>query len=196
MRHDEQQSTPSAPNSVAVAMIAAPPAMVASRFQLDRAAMSAVVDEQWTPLIRLAHLLLGDRAAAEDAVQDACEATWRLRPEVNDREHLIAYLRRAVVNRAHSARRRSETAHRHVASARVDDEPAADLSVLAAETDRLLLAGLARLTARQREVLVLRYWSELSEREIAETLGIARGTVKSTASDALARLNTLLGDLR
>jgi len=95
-----------------------------------------------------------------------------------------------------TARRRTETAHRYVASARVDDEPAADLSVLAAETDRLLLAALARLTARQREVLVLRYWSDLSEREIAETLGIARGTVKSTASDALARLNALLGDHR
>jgi RNA polymerase sigma factor (sigma-70 family) len=97
-----------------------------------------------------------------------------------------------------SRRRRSRgTVHRFLASARPDDDaPPADVPVLAAESDAAILAGLARLAPRQREVLVLRYWSELSEREIAETLGIAPGTVKSTASDALARLNTLLGDLR
>ena len=179
-----------------MAMTAAPSRVVTSDFQLDAATMSAVVDEQWTPLIRLALLLRGDRAAAEDAVQDACEATWRLRPAVQDRDHLVAYLRRAVVNRCHSAGRRAGTAQRFLASARPDDEPAADVPVLAAETDRAVLAALSRLAPRQREVVVLRYWSEFSEREIAETLGIARGTVKSTASDALARLNALLGDHR
>ena len=166
-------------------------------FTVDAPTLSAVVDQQWTPLTRLALLLLGDRASAEDAVQDACEATWRLQPRVNDRDHLTAYLRTAVVNRCRSAGRRRGTVHRFLASARPpDDAPAADVPVLAAESDAAVLAGLARLAPRQREVLVLRYWSELSEREIAETLGIAPGTVKRTASDALARLNTLLGDLR
>lgn len=166
-------------------------------FSLDATAMSAVVDEQWTSLTRLAVLLLGDRASAEDAVQDACEATWRIRPTLADRDHLIAYLRTAVVNRCRSAGRRRGTVHRFLSSVRPgDDAPAADVPVLTAETDAAVLAALARLAPRQREVLVLRYWSELSEREIAETLGVAPGTVKRTASDALARLNTLLGDLR
>jgi RNA polymerase sigma-70 factor (sigma-E family) len=166
-------------------------------FSLDAPTMSAVVDEQWTPLTRLATLLLGDGASAEDVVQDACEATWRVQPTVDDRDHLIAYLRTAVVNRCRSAGRRRGTVHRFLASVRPpDDAPAADVPVLAAESDSTVLAALARLAPRQREVLVLRYWSELSEREIAQTLGIAPGTVKSTASDALARLNTLLGDLR
>ena len=164
---------------------------------LDAPTMSSVVDEQWTPLLRLATLLLGDRASAEDAVQDACEATWRLQPRVDDRDHLVGYLRTAVVNRCRSAGRRRGTVHRFLAAARPpEDAPAADVPVLAAETDAAVLAGLSRLAPRQREVLVLRYWSELSEREIAETLGIAPGTVKRTASDALARLNTLLGELR
>ena len=191
-----QQTALTAPDSPTAAMTATAPRVVTPGFSLDAATMSAVVDEQWTSLLRLAVLLLGSRAAAEDAVQDACEATWRLRPAVHDREHLVAYLRRAVVNRCHSAGRRTGTVRRFLASARLEDEPAADVPVLAAETDRAVLAALARLAPRQREVLVLRYWSELSEREIAETLGIARGTVKSTASDALARLNTLLGELR
>ena len=179
-----------------MAMTSGLPRMAEPGFVLDGDTMSAVVDEQWTSMTRLAVLLLGDRAAAEDAVQDACEATWRLRPALNDRDHLVGYLRRAVVNRCHSAGRRTGTARRYLATARTEDEPAADVPVLAAETDRAVLAALARLAPRQREVVVLRYWSELSEREIAETLGIARGTVKSTASDALARLNALLGDLR
>ena len=165
-------------------------------FELDAATMSAVVDEQWTPLVRLALLLLGSRAAAEDAVQDACEATWRVRPAVSDRDHLVAYLRRAVVNRCHSAGRRAGTVRRFLAAARPEDEPPADVAVLAAEADRAVLAALDRLAPRQREVVVLRYWADLSEREIAQTLGIAPGTVKSTASSALARLDALLGDLR
>jgi len=166
-------------------------------FSLDAPTLSAVVDEQWTSLTRLAVLLLGDRASAEDAVQDACEATWRVQPALADREHLIAYLRTAVVNKCRSAGRRRGTVHRFLASVRtVDDAPAADVPVLAAESDAIVLAALAQLAPRQREVLVLRYWSELSEREIAESLGIAPGTVKSTASAALTRLNALLGDLR
>lgn len=69
---------------------------------------------------------------------------------------------------------------------------AADSGVLLAEEHREVLAALAALPTRQREVLVLRYWGELSEREIAETLGISTGTVKSSASRAIATLNAAL----
>jgi RNA polymerase sigma factor (sigma-70 family) len=165
-------------------------------FCLDTSTMSLVIDEQWQALTRLAMLLLGDLASAEAAVQDACEATWRLRPAVRDREHLVAYLRSAVVNRCRSAGRRRVTTRRFLAAVRPDPAPAADVPLLLAEASAAVMAALARLAPRQREVLVLRYWSQLSEREIAEALGIAPGTVKSTASDALVRLNHLLGEFR
>jgi RNA polymerase sigma factor (sigma-70 family) len=74
-------------------------------------------------------------------------------------------------------------------------EPA-DTSLLLAEEQRELLAAVRALPERQRQVVVLRYWSDLSEAEIAETLGVSRGTVKSTASRALDALQTTLGGAR
>jgi RNA polymerase sigma factor (sigma-70 family) len=70
--------------------------------------------------------------------------------------------------------------------------PAAEDVALLGEGDRRVMAALGELTARQRQVLVLRYWSELTEQEIADTLHVSRGTVKSTAHRALAVLRTLL----
>jgi RNA polymerase sigma-70 factor (sigma-E family) len=172
------------------------PALEGAGLVVDAATMSAVVQEQWASLIRLAALLLGDVASAEDAVQDACEATWRVQPRLRDRDHLVAYLRTAVVNRSRSAGRRRTTAARHLSLVRPDHAPAADVPVLAAESGAEVLAALAQLAPRQREVLVLRYWTGLSERDIAETLGIAPGTVKRTAAEALSRLNRLLENLR
>ena len=86
-----------------------------------------------------------------------------------------------------SALRRRRTARAHTPPADVPRGTPED-SVVLAEEHRAVLDGLARLGRRQREVLVLRYWSDLSEADIADTLGISRGTVKSTASRALAAL--------
>ena len=160
--------------------------------------MDEVVAEQWVSLVHLAGLL-SSRAGAEDVVQDVCLATWRRAPEVTSREHLVAYLRAGVVNRCRSAGRRSVVAARYLrlvtpSPASAEHEPAADMPVLAGEQSAEVLGALARLTTRQREVLVLRYWAELSEGEIADTLGISRGTVKSTAHHAQRRLATLLGE--
>ena len=173
----------------------------ARAFWFTPATMTEVVHEQWPALVRLAVLLLGEPAAAEDVVQDVCEATWRVRPALVDREHLIAYLRTGVVNRCRSAGRRRTTAARvlnllrpHPTSA--EHVPAADAALLASERRAEVLAALDRLTDRQREVVVLRYWAELAEAEIADTLGISRGTVKSTAHHALHRLAALLGEDR
>jgi RNA polymerase sigma factor (sigma-70 family) len=167
-------------------------------WRFDAATMDEVVTEQWVPLVHLAGLLTA-RAHAEDVVQDVCLATWRRGPEVSSREHLIAYLRAGVVNRCRSAGRRSAVAARYLtlvtpSPASVEHGPAADVAMLAGERRTEVLAALARLSTRQREVLVLRYWAELSEGEIAEVLGISRGTVKSTAHHAQRRLALLLGD--
>ena len=68
--------------------------------------------------------------------------------------------------------------------------------MLLGQGDREVLAALRELTVRQRQVMVLRYWSELSEQEIADALHVSRGTVKSTASRALTILRGLLGERR
>lgn len=177
-----------------------PTATGTSGWVLTPESMSEVVAEQWPAMVRLAALLVGDRAPAEDVVQDVCEATWRRHPEVRDRDHLIAYLRTGVLNGCRSAGRRRTTLARYLpmlhAAAERDHEPAADAPMLATERRTEVIAALARLGDRQREVLVLRYWAELSESEIAEALSISRGTVKSTAHHGLRRLTALLGDPR
>jgi RNA polymerase sigma-70 factor (sigma-E family) len=141
-------------------------------------------------LVRLAVLLVDDLASAEDVVQDAF-AAFAARPELRHRDAAVGYLRTAVVNRSRSALRRRRTARAYVAPR--DAAPAGpDDRCLLADEHREVLSALDQLAPRQREVLVLRYWSELSEAEIAEALGISRGAVKSTASRALDALEKIL----
>jgi RNA polymerase sigma-70 factor (sigma-E family) len=159
-------------------------------------ALAAVLERQWMPLVRLAALLVNDADAAPDIVQDCYEAVWRLQPRVTDDDHFAAYLRKAVVNRSRSRLRRLRTVHRFLAQARPgDDVPPADRGLLAAERHRELGAHLDRLPARQREVVVLRYYCELSEAETAAALGVSLGTVKSSAHRALATLRRKLKDI-
>lgn len=161
-------------------------------FRLDADTMTIVVRDQWMPLVRMATLLLGDRAGAEEVVQAACEAVWRQQPDVDSHDHLIAYLRTSVVNGTRSVGRRRGTAARHLALARAEHEAPADAPLLLREDRRLVREAVAQLPARQREVLVLRYWARLSEADIARTLAISTGTVKSTAHHALAALRARL----
>ncbi|MCS0637317.1 sigma-70 family RNA polymerase sigma factor [Streptomyces sp. LP05-1] len=139
-------------------------------------------------LIRLAVLLVDDLATAEDVVQDAFTALLRRHghrlDELGEPE---AYLRTSVVNASRSVLRRRRTARR-APLARERPCPPPEEYVLLREEHREVLGALGRLTRRQREVLVLRYWSHLTEAQIAQTLGLSRGTVKSTASRALAAL--------
>ena len=142
-------------------------------------------------LVRLAMLLVDDRAAGEDVVQDAFTRLAGNLHRVRDPHSALAYLRTSVVNGSRSALRRRRTARAYVPL--IDAEPPGpdDRAVLA-EEHREVLAALDGLAPRQREVLVLRYWSGLSEAEIAEACGISRGSVKSTASRALDALETIM----
>jgi RNA polymerase sigma-70 factor (sigma-E family) len=138
-------------------------------------------------LVRLAVLLVDDLQSAEDVVQDAFAGFLRRSGRLSEPDKALAYLRTAVVNNARSALRRRRTARAYVAPHDVaPDDPSA--RAVLAEEHREVIAALHRLPQRQREVLVLRYWSDLSEGQIAEAMGITRGTVKSTASRALAAL--------
>lgn len=145
-------------------------------------------------LVRLAVLLVDDLGTAEDVVQDVFAGLLdgkRLR----EPDAALGYLRTGVVNRSRSALRRRKTVRAYTPPGEVPRDGPDDLALLG-EEHREVLAALQALPARQREVLVLRYWSDLSEADIAETLGIARGTVKSAASRALATLERALEERR
>ncbi|HRW19302.1 MAG TPA: SigE family RNA polymerase sigma factor [Dermatophilaceae bacterium] len=145
------------------------------------------------PLVRLAVLLVDDVATAEDVVQDAFVGLARHTGSMRDPNAALAYLRRSVVNGARSTLRRRGTVRRFLARAtEPPPEPPADGDVLRADTNREVLDAVRRLPPRMQEVLALRYWSDLTEAQIAHALGISEGTVKSTASRALDRLETLL----
>lgn len=144
-------------------------------------------------LVRLAYLLVGDQATAEDVVQDAFAAVHRKWHALDDGSRALSYIRKTVVNRARSVLRR-----RRVTDA-LRPEPrnsalSAEDAVLLDQEHRRLLAAVRELAPRQKEILVLRYWSGLSEAEIAETMGISRGAVKSMAHRSLARLRQRLGE--
>jgi RNA polymerase sigma-70 factor (sigma-E family) len=141
-------------------------------------------------MVRLAILLVDDRESAEDVVQEAFAGLHRRWDSLASDEVAVGYLRTSVVNGARSMLRRRRTARNYTPHP-LDwtTEEAADSSVLLAEEHREVLAALKKLPARQREVIVLRYWSELTETQIADALGISVGSVKSAASrgrDAIA----------
>ncbi len=142
-------------------------------------------------LVRLAVLLVDDRASAEDVVQDAFAALHAHWSRLQDPAKALAYLRTSVVNGSRSVLRRRRTARAYVPPHEPPgDSPEAE--IVLAEEQRETLAAVRQLSERQRQVLVLRYWSDLSEAEIADTLGLSRGTVKSTASRALDNLQRIL----
>jgi RNA polymerase sigma-70 factor (sigma-E family) len=138
-------------------------------------------------LVRLAALLLRDTSAAEEVVQDAFVAmhgAWR---RLADPDRALAYLRQSVVNRSRSALRHRDVVARH-APAPPPHAASAEHGALTALEHASVMAALRRLPQRQREVLVLRYYADLSEADIAETMGISRGAVKSHAARGMAAL--------
>ncbi|WP_412075699.1 RNA polymerase sigma factor [Streptomyces xanthophaeus] len=143
-------------------------------------------------MVRLAVLLVDDLATAEDVVQDAFTALYRRHGEqISEVDNALGYLRTAVVNTSRSVLRRRRTVRAWTPPAPAD-VPSAEDHVVLDEAHREVLAALGRLTPRRRQVLVLRYWADLSEAEIAMTLGISRGAVKSNASRALDALERIL----
>ncbi|MER7536166.1 sigma-70 family RNA polymerase sigma factor [Streptomyces sp. NPDC097704] len=143
-------------------------------------------------MVRLALFLVDDLPTAEDVVQDAFAALCRAYgTSLDGLQDPGAYLHTAVVNAARSLLRRRRTARAYTPPHPGSGAPV-DEGLLLAEEHRQVLDALAELTRRQREVLVLRYWSELTEAQIAQTLGLSRGTVKSTASRALDALERRL----
>jgi RNA polymerase sigma-70 factor (sigma-E family) len=143
-------------------------------------------------LVGLAALLVDDRGTAEDVVQDAFAGLYRGWRRLRDPNAAVAYLNRAVVNGARDSlrrRRRSGTALLRMVPQPEELGSAEREAVTHADEDRLWRAVTA-LPDRQRQVLVLRYYLDRSEAEIAQTLAISRGSVKKHTSRALASLAT------
>ena len=151
------------------------------------AALTALFAAHYRGLVGLARLLVNDRAGAEDVVQDAFLALSRRWGRLRNPVAAHAYLQRSVVNGARSRLRRSYVRQRlHLVPS--PDEPSAESAVLDRAQASQMHAVIGELSGRQREVLVLRYYLDLSEAEIAGLLGISAGSVKQHASRAIDRL--------
>jgi RNA polymerase sigma-70 factor (sigma-E family) len=161
------------------------------------AAVAALYRSHRLPMVRLARLLVDDLETAEDVVQDAFAALHRRWGSVSAPQAAVGYLRASVVNGSRSVLRRRRTVRANPwpdAGTWHDDDAGARM--LLAEEHREVLAALRKLPGRQREVIVLRYWGQLTEAEIAATLGISVGSVKSTASRGRDAIAAMLGGAR
>lgn len=142
-------------------------------------------------LVRLAHIMLGDRASAEDVVQEAFCGLYRRWDHLSDAQNALRYVRASVLNGSRSVLRR-RSGHDH------PDPPVTEASgeaaVLNGEERRHVMRALRRLPPRQRETLVLRFYLDLSDEEIAATMGIGPSTVRSATHRALACLGRILGE--
>jgi RNA polymerase sigma-70 factor (sigma-E family) len=172
------------------------------------ASVTTLYAEHALGLVRLAVVITGDRAAAEDIVQDAFLGLYRRWDKLPDTTVPLAYLRVSVLNGCRTAlRRRSRLRFWPEAGAgNGPDEVApaagfgalaglaesAEASVLLSEEQRTVAAALRKLPRRQREAVVLRYYLDLSEAETAQVMGIALGTVKSATHRGLAAVGRIL----
>jgi RNA polymerase sigma-70 factor (sigma-E family) len=159
-------------------------ATVAATSDLDQ-----LYREHYRSLVRLASILVDDVTTCEELVQDAFVAVLRRSGGWGDPERAPAYLRSAVLNAARSHLRKQQVRRRWLRSvdAPANSPPADGATLVHAETE-VMLAALRRLPDRQRDVLILRFYLDLSEAEIARTLGISTGSVKTHAHRGLAAL--------
>jgi RNA polymerase sigma-70 factor (sigma-E family) len=149
-------------------------------------------------LVRLALLLVGDRASAEDVVQDVFTRLCT-RGRVLAEDTALAYVRTAVVNGCRSMLRRRALGRRLALTRTApwrDTQESAEHTAILAEDRRRVLAALAALPGRRREVLVLRFYLDLPVAEVAATLGISQGSVKSATARGLESLARRIGEER
>jgi RNA polymerase sigma-70 factor (sigma-E family) len=146
----------------------------------------------WPRLVRTAYAVAGDLGVAEDAAQTAFAKAYRSWRRISRLESPEAYVRKMVVNEVLSNRRRA--AWRHEVTRADPPERAAGRTPEDGLVHDEMWRAVSTLPPRQRAVLVLRYYEDLTEQQIADALGCRPGTVKSQASAALATLRTRLGD--
>jgi RNA polymerase sigma-70 factor (sigma-E family) len=150
-----------------------------------------IYHSEYKSLVRLAVLLVHDVHTAEEVVQDAFEAMHTAWRRLRDSDKALSYLRQAVVNKSRSVLR-----HRNVVDKNAPkpppDEPSAEHGAMALIERTAVIAALRTLPDRQREAIVLRYYADLSEADIAATMGISRGAVKSHTARGMSTLRSIL----
>jgi RNA polymerase sigma-70 factor (sigma-E family) len=157
------------------------------------AAVEALYQGHAPGLIRLAYVMLGDRPASEDVVQEAFCGLYRHWEHLTGPDRALSYLRSSVLNGCRSALRRQA-----VRRAVVMFQPpaaSAEALVLSGEERQEVMQAVRRLPARQREVLVLRFYLDLPDDEIARLMSIRPSTVRSAAARALEALGRALKEL-
>ena len=156
-------------------------------------AVTRLYTAHYAGLVRLSVLLVRDVSTAEEVVQDAFVAMHRSWRRLRDTDKALAYLRRSVVNGSRSRLRHRGVTEKYLAR---QAAPSTTESAERGALDRLdyaeVVTALRRLPDRQREALVLRYYGDLSEADIAAAMGISRGAVKSHASRGMSALRTSL----
>lgn len=173
------------------------PAAGVNRTERRRAEFEQFVTDSSAALLRTAYLVVWDLTEAEDLVQECLLAVARRWPRVRGMEHPHAYARRMLINLAldgaprRSRRRQELDADDPAIMAHLADD-ASSRALRDVDLRSELTDALGRLAPRQRAVLVLRYFEDLPESEVARLLGCSVGTVKSTASRGLARLQAAM----
>lgn len=155
------------------------------------AAIADLYGAHYKSLVRLATLLVHDISTAEEVVQDSFVALHAGLHRLRDSEKTLSYLRAAVVNRSRSVLRHRVVVDRNAPKA-APDMPSAEHGAMALLERSSVVAALRLLPERQREVVVLRFYGDLSEAQIAATMGITRGAVKSHTSRAMSALRSVL----
>ncbi|MEO3874200.1 SigE family RNA polymerase sigma factor [Nonomuraea sp. B12E4] len=159
----------------------------------QRVDVASIFAEHHVGLVRLALIMVGDQTSAEDIVQEAFARTHAGQSRLRDADKALAYVRSAVLNGCRSVLRRRAMAFRRA----VPYEPpvwSAESAALMGEERREVLLALRKLPRRQREALTLRYYLDLTDQEIAETMGTGASTVRSTIARGLAALGRALGE--
>jgi RNA polymerase sigma-70 factor (sigma-E family) len=142
-------------------------------------------------LVRSAWMLVRDEPTAEEVVQDAFVSMNDAWQRLRDADNALAYVRQTVVNRSRSVLRHQMVVGKYLEYT-PPDMPSAEHGALASLEQATVVAALQGLTARQREAIVLRYYADLTEGEIAAAMGISRGAVKSHTARGMAALRAAL----
>jgi RNA polymerase sigma-70 factor (sigma-E family) len=160
-----------------------------------KAGVTALYEAHAFGLIRLAIIMLGDRGAAEDVVQDAFFGLYRNWGRLSDPANALAYARSSVLNGCRAVLRQQTRRDRRDRAAASGTRPvfeSAESLVLLSEEHREVLLAVRRLPDRQREALVLRFYADMSEAQIADAMCISRGAVKSHTARAMQALRVVL----
>jgi RNA polymerase sigma-70 factor (sigma-E family) len=182
------RSTYVADSSTGTAVLGSVPHKAAS--DVDQA-ITAMYSSEYLSLVRMSVVLVGDVGTAEEVVQECFISMYGAWRRLRHVDKAVNYLRRSVVNRSRSVIRRRMVADRHVPK-HEPDMPSAEQGAIARFEQAAVIAALRSLPARQREAVMLRYYLDLSEDEVASAMNISTGAVKSHTARAKAALRSVL----